>query len=73
MQVFLLLFDLHEATMGRDRSLPWRSDWNAVKDDVMYKCLVAKFTQHPKLAELLLSTGDAKLVEHSNKDSYWYF
>ena len=31
----------------------------------------AKFSQHAELTELLLGTGDAKLVEHTENDSYW--
>ncbi|CAF4077890.1 unnamed protein product, partial [Rotaria sordida] len=33
-------------------------------------CL-AKFQQHPKLKQLLLSTGNRTLVEHTINDSYW--
>lgn len=31
----------------------------------------AKFTQHDELKALLLSTGNALLVEHTENDSYW--
>ena len=31
----------------------------------------AKFTQHDDLRALLLSTGDAMLVEHTENDDYW--
>ncbi len=48
-----------------------RSDWANVKDDVMFKACMAKFQQHSKLKELLLSTGDRTLVEHTKKDPYW--
>lgn len=37
----------------------------------MLEALRAKFSQHSELKELLLSTGDAKLVEHTRSDSYW--
>ena len=37
----------------------------------MRKAALAKFTQHDDLQVLLLSTGDAKLVEHTTNDSYW--
>lgn len=54
------------------RRLPGlRSDWEQVKDDVMLHALRAKFTQHPKLGQKLLSTGDAELVEHTTNDRYW--
>lgn len=59
------------ATLGRNRAFPLRSDWEAVKDDVMYEALRAKFTQHPLLRSQLLATGDAQLVEHTTNDSYW--
>jgi N-glycosidase YbiA len=59
------------ARMGRSRTDPIRKDWEAVKDDVMRQALKAKFTQHPGLRALLLSTGDAPLVEHTRNDKYW--
>lgn len=59
------------AEMGRDRKRPLRRDWEAVKDGVMLQALRAKFTQHADLRELLLSTGDARLVEHTANDAYW--
>ena len=49
----------------------FRADWNEVKDDVMYKCLQAKFTQHQDLWAQLDATGDATLVEHTKRDKYW--
>jgi ribA/ribD-fused uncharacterized protein len=59
------------ANLGRSRKLPLRRDWEAVKDQVMLEAVRAKFTQHDELKELLLGTGDALLVEHTEKDSYW--
>ncbi len=59
------------AKLGRSRSLPLRADWEVVKEDVMRDALRAKFDQHPKLKSLLLSTGDAELIEHSRNDRYW--
>ncbi|HRH85847.1 MAG TPA: NADAR family protein [Rubrivivax sp.] len=40
-----------------------RSDWSKIKFDRMRDVLRAKFSQHDDLRELLLSTGDARLVE----------
>jgi ribA/ribD-fused uncharacterized protein len=37
----------------------------------MREALFAKFTQHEELKAILLETGDAILVEHTEKDSYW--
>lgn len=59
------------ARMGRDRSLPLRKDWESVKDDIMREAVYAKFTQHDDLRELLLSTGNEKLIEHTTNDNYW--
>ena len=46
-------------------------DWAKVKDSVMLDAVRAKFNQYDELKELLLSTGDAKIVEHTANDSYW--
>ena len=59
------------AKLGRSRKLPLRKDWESVKERVMYEAIEAKFTQHEDLRELLMGTGDAPLVEHTSRDSYW--
>lgn len=62
----------HEAArLGRSREFPLREDWEGIKDDVMRKAVMAKFVQHEKLRDMLLSTGDAVIVEHTANDSYW--
>lgn len=43
--------------------------WSTTKFDRMRAVLRAKFTQHPDLRDLLLSTGDAKLVETATVDN----
>jgi len=58
------------ARMGR-RFPGLRSDWEAVKDDVMLTALRAKFGQHGGARRRLLETGDAELVEHTRNDVYW--
>lgn len=59
------------ANLGRSRALPLRSDWESVKDAVMLEAVRAKFSQHEDLKAILLGTGDALLVEHTERDSYW--
>jgi N-glycosidase YbiA len=59
------------ARMGRNRKLPIRRDWESVKEAVMREALRAKFTQYPELRSLLLATGDARLIEHTENDDYW--
>lgn len=54
------------------KKVPLRKDWEQVKDECMYKCLVEKFTQHKDLGQKLLDTGDALLVEGNTwGDRYW--
>ena len=59
------------ARLGRDRKVPLRKDWEAIKVGIMRQALVAKFTQHPELKDLLLSTGNRRLIESPANDSYW--
>jgi ribA/ribD-fused uncharacterized protein len=59
------------ARMGRDRKKPLRRDWESVKVGIMRDVVRAKFTQHDDIRQILLSTGDAKIVEHTENDSYW--
>lgn len=59
--------------LSRDPAVSqWRrSDWDQVKDDVMLKVLRCKFDQCERLRSLLIGTGDKKLIEHTDNDSYW--
>jgi N-glycosidase YbiA len=59
------------ARMGRSRRRPLRKDWESVKDQIMHQAVLAKFTQHADLREVLLATADARIVEHTEKDAYW--
>jgi len=44
-------------------------EWSKIKFDRMRQVLRAKFTQHHDLRELLLSTGDARLIETGRTDN----
>ncbi len=57
--------------LGNDPECVLRPDWSEYKVKVMRKALGAKFTQHPDLRAMLLSTGDAILMEDSKKDYFW--
>ena len=57
--------------LGRSRAQPIRADWEQVKDELMKTALLAKFTQNKDILAILLSTGDAQLVEHTKNDRYW--
>ena len=56
--------------MGRSRKVPLRPGWEEVKDDVMRRALRAKFVAHPKLAALLLETGERAMIENAPSDYY---
>jgi N-glycosidase YbiA len=59
------------AELGRSRAMPLRADWEAIKEEVMYRAVLAKFQAHPTLKELLLSTGSEEIVENAPGDYYW--
>ena len=59
------------AQLGRDRKRELRRDWERVKLGVMREAVEAKFRQHAELGALLLATGDARLVEHTDADAFW--
>lgn len=46
-----------------------RSDWSKIKFDRMRQVLRAKFTQHEDLREILLATGEKRLVESATVDN----
>jgi len=47
--------------LGRKANL--RPDWEEIKEQVMYECVSAKFSQDIGLMLALLATGDEELVE----------
>jgi N-glycosidase YbiA len=59
------------ARLGRSRKQPIRADWSEVKDDVMRRAVLRKFTMNTDIKETLLSTGNAILIEATSDDYYW--
>ena len=58
--------------MGKSETHPIRPDWKEVRDQLMFKALAAKFTQHRDLYDLLVNdTDDALIVKHTEEDHYW--
>lgn len=54
------------------RSVELRPDWDQVKFQVMTRLVMAKFKDHPELAEGLLATRDDLLVEGNTwHDNIW--
>lgn len=70
-QIRLTRSPMIAARMGRSRQRPLRQDWEAAKEGIMLDGLCAKFTQHSDIRAVLLSTGDAEIVEHTHNDRYW--
>lgn len=48
-----------------------RDDWDRVKADVMLLANYYKFKQNPHAFEVLMSTGQKPLIDHTPSDSYW--
>ena len=62
-QIAKSLADKHKAAI--------RPDWDAIKDEVMYRAVRRKFELHAELRELLLATGEEEIVEAAPTDYYW--
>jgi ribA/ribD-fused uncharacterized protein len=59
------------ADIGRDQNNQLRDDWEDIKVEVMREAVFAKFTQHNKLKNLLISTGCEIIIEESPYDYFW--
>ncbi|MCZ2356771.1 MAG: NADAR domain-containing protein [Bacteroidia bacterium] len=46
-------------------------NWNDKKEEIMWRGLKAKFTQHPELQKLLFLTENKILVERTDFDNFW--
>ena len=56
----------------KGRRVKLRSDWEAVKIEVMREVLRCKFSQNPELKAKLIATGDSELIEGNNwNDRFW--
>lgn len=57
--------------LGRRRFKKMRKDWKQIKATVMTRGLYIKCRSYPHIAEVLLNTGERKLVENSQYDYFW--
>ena len=55
--------------LGRQHGL--REGWDDMRDEVMRRGVLAKFTANANLRALLLATGEEELIEASPHDYYW--
>ncbi|WP_299437509.1 NADAR family protein [uncultured Aquimarina sp.] len=59
------------AELGRSRKMKIKKNWDRIKDNIMYDAVFAKFTQYSELTDLLIKTNHAKIIEHTENDTYW--
>jgi ribA/ribD-fused uncharacterized protein len=57
--------------LGSSPEWPRRADWEAVKEEVLFRATLAKYETHADVRAVLLATGDEELVENSPTDYYW--
>lgn len=57
--------------MGQIKDYGFKTNWDELKENMMRIALWSKFTQYKDLYNLLLSTEDAVLAEHTTNDKYW--
>lgn len=67
-----IAIDTPNIAKSKGRRVKLRSDWEQVKDNIMYEIVKAKFNQNPDILRKLLNTGD-ELLEEGNTwhDNYW--
>ncbi len=54
------------------RKIKLRDGWEKERDGIMADVIHAKFSQNPALAQALINTGDAELIEGNTwNDNYW--
>jgi ribA/ribD-fused uncharacterized protein len=58
--------ELGRAVKGYDGKV-----WDAIREEVVYEILLAKFGQNANLKEALFATGETTLVEASPFDNVW--
>ncbi len=57
--------------LAKENNSQKRDDWETVKEDIMLTALREKFKAGTDLAQVLLDTGNAHLIEDSPVDYYW--
>jgi putative DNA methylase len=71
-----LILDERSPMTAKMRTKPHRartrSDWDAIRVDLMRWCLRVKLAENwSSFGDLLLETGDRPIVEESKKDTFW--
>ena len=58
---------MEAAILGRKREFPKRSDWHDVRDEIMYKIVLAKFEQNKEIQKILLGNPLSFIVTMNSK------
>ena len=66
-----LCTELINDVISKYKHLKIKSDWDLIKDYIMYKAVYAKFSQNKNLKKLLLDTEPRVLYESTKTDKYW--
>lgn len=48
-----------------------REDWEQRKEEIMFRIVKAKFTQHPEIRKLLCETGLRIIIKCSKRSTFW--
>ncbi|MGB2926416.1 MAG: NADAR family protein [Limnothrix sp.] len=59
------------AAIGRSTQYSPRHDWPDIKQDIMWQGLLSKFSSHADIAQILINTENATIIENSPVDYYW--
>jgi ribA/ribD-fused uncharacterized protein len=70
-EVRLAKTPMDAARKGRDRKIPLRDDWELIKNEIMKEAVLKKFSTHADIRDLLISTGNQKIIEATTDDYYW--
>lgn len=57
--------------LGRSRLKRIRKDWRSIREVVMTRAVYIQSRTHVEVAEAILKTGDARLVENNQYDYFW--
>ena len=57
--------------LGRSKSIKIRVDWSKVRRVVMTRAIYTKCRTHDEVAQVLIDSGERKILENSQYDYYW--
>lgn len=70
-QIRLAVKPMDAKRLGQSTKWPLRADWEAVKEEVMFRATLAKYETHADVRAVLLATGEEELVENAPTDYEW--